>query len=683
MAQSNSLDSSYITHLDGLRGIALLGVLFFHFDVKYFDGGFVGVDIFLTLSGFLITRHIIVEDQKPTRFSLRKFFIRRFFRLYPSSAVTTLLTVLCSGAVFPGRHHKTVSLSGLSSLLFSSNVFFHSQSGYFGGTSHMKPLLHTWSLSLEEQFYIIWSPVIALLLSKSASRTTIFVMLSILTIFSVAFGVVFMPDKSSLVFFELPARAHQFAIGAATAVVHYYDKNERATFKLLEKIQIGNRLHGCIFPGLIAELLFLSSLSYMLIAFIFTPQPPGPVQMVQLSFATVVFIQTGDSVSSKLFLSNHLITFLGRLSYSAYLVHWPLFVFTRYVQSGFLLSPPSPILMIFLTILLASMMKTFVEDKFRKYGWRTSKALAVIIASTVLLCVQGAMSKDFSFQLSGGGEGVEKQKSLQHLHDNALPSSLYDKRICSAFSSKGALNSPPQGGLCGIGPQGRNISMYLYGNSFLQHLYPALFVLARRKKIVFRGFLTVECRSVIPILSGCPPGESPHCCKLHVVLWDDIRSLRKGSIVVFSNLWFWKSLKDMQSSLYGIHKELSALGVKMIVITEPPGMDIQYQSYSSCVELKRKFLISWLEKTVGIINLGNCGVDFEYGLKPLSSLKKILPKLKRTYVHRRLLESQWYDKVATGHPGIRIINLFNKLCRNKYTKSHIESVCTLPLGKGP
>lgn len=193
----------HLPHLDGIRGIALVGVLFFHFEVPGFSGGYCGVDVFLSLSGYLITRKIL-RDIEEKKFSIRKFYIKRFRRLYPASLATVLITVVFAQSVFPNCLFEETYKSALFSASFSSNFYFHKESGYFETESKLKPLLHMWSLSLEEQFYFAW-PFLMVLVSNCETCSQIKCHL-LLTIGSFLIANISFPSHPSFTFYQLPSR---------------------------------------------------------------------------------------------------------------------------------------------------------------------------------------------------------------------------------------------------------------------------------------------------------------------------------------------------------------------------------------------------------------------------------------------------------------------------------------------
>ena len=177
MATSTSTlaaSAGYRPDIDGLRAIAVLVVVLFHFEVDAFAGGFVGVDVFFVISGFLITR-LIRHDVDAGRFSFGVFYIRRVRRLFPALFVTIVVTFIAASVLFTPLHLERLGGSALHALLSVSNFYFWTESGYFDATSTVKPLLHFWSLSVEEQFYLVWPALLVALLTRTRSRVALVV----------------------------------------------------------------------------------------------------------------------------------------------------------------------------------------------------------------------------------------------------------------------------------------------------------------------------------------------------------------------------------------------------------------------------------------------------------------------------------------------------------------------------
>ncbi|MEZ5503721.1 MAG: acyltransferase [Halioglobus sp.] len=153
--EKTSFHGGFIQSIEGMRSFAVLAVLLFHLQVPGFAGGFLGVDLFFVISGFIITRNIL-SDLHNRKFSLKEFYIRRFRRLYPALLVTVLLTLSVAAALVPPVELVNTARSALYALLSLANINFWMESGYFDAAADAKPLLHTWSLSVEEQFYLFW-----------------------------------------------------------------------------------------------------------------------------------------------------------------------------------------------------------------------------------------------------------------------------------------------------------------------------------------------------------------------------------------------------------------------------------------------------------------------------------------------------------------------------------------------
>jgi peptidoglycan/LPS O-acetylase OafA/YrhL len=164
-------DLTYKPHIDGLRAIAVLSVILFHFDFDMFPGGFVGVDLFFVISGFLITRIIASELISTGSFEFKNFYLRRVRRIIPALYFTIFLSFIFSVLMFSPQHFERFGSSLIYAVFGLSNIFFWQESSYFDTTSIFKPLLHNWSLSVEEQFYIFWPIIIVCLLNKIPKAT--------------------------------------------------------------------------------------------------------------------------------------------------------------------------------------------------------------------------------------------------------------------------------------------------------------------------------------------------------------------------------------------------------------------------------------------------------------------------------------------------------------------------------
>lgn len=204
--------AGYIYPLDGLRALAILMVLMFHIDESIYPGGFIGVDFFFVISGFIITRAInssIIRNE----FSLLDFYTRRVARLTPAVSATVVFTIILSYFIYDADRTSEISVAGFYSIISVSNIYFWMQSGYFDTVSQGNPFLHTWSLGVEEQFYIFWPLLLVFLKARLIVPLAAIIALGTgLSVFTSAYF-------PSAAFYLAPARIFQFAIGAGAWVV--------------------------------------------------------------------------------------------------------------------------------------------------------------------------------------------------------------------------------------------------------------------------------------------------------------------------------------------------------------------------------------------------------------------------------------------------------------------------------
>ncbi|WLG32695.1 acyltransferase family protein [Pseudomonas simiae] len=297
----------YRPDIDGLRAIAVIFVILYHFNVGLFSGGFVGVDIFFVISGYLITKGIL-EKQHEGAFEFSDFYFRRVRRLIPALLATIVVSYIAAYILFSPADFKQMSGSTVYAISGLSNLFFWMESGYFDTSSIVKPLLHTWSLSVEIQFYIIW-PFLLCLIKKVTSR--VLVLTLIFTVIGAVSAVLYLHKDSSGAFFLTPFRIHEFLFGAIIVLV--------------ERFKTHKYLYGAVyFSGL--ALIIYSAILFDVKATVF----PGVAAMIPAAGAAFI-IYGGGRTKFGFLLSSKLFTKIGEISYSLYLVHWPLLVFSSYV----------------------------------------------------------------------------------------------------------------------------------------------------------------------------------------------------------------------------------------------------------------------------------------------------------------------------------------------------------------
>jgi peptidoglycan/LPS O-acetylase OafA/YrhL len=337
--------TAYRPEIDGIRAIAVLGVLLFHAGFPAFSGGYAGVDVFFVISGYLITRNIL-RAMDAGRFSYSGFFINRMRRLFPALLTTVALSLLVGALLFSPPYMQPLAESAIVSVLAASNVYFWSDTGYWDIQASLKPLLHVWSLSVEEQFYFVWPPLL-LIVSRANNKG----IARILLLLAIGFSSLLFAGYLSLhhplaAFYWMPWRAFEFMIGAAVI--------------WLETIA---KPRGGLWP----EIMAAGGLGMIIVPFlVYTEATLFPVPGALLPcIGTALLIWAGGyCLTSKLW-SNRPLIWTGRISYSLYLVHWPLMVFYTYWR----FVPPTRFERIGLVIgsfALAIPLNAFVEKRFRQ-----------------------------------------------------------------------------------------------------------------------------------------------------------------------------------------------------------------------------------------------------------------------------------------------------------------------------
>lgn len=348
----------YLPHVDGLRGLAIFSVLLFHLDVVLFSGGFVGVDIFFVISGYLITSHIRAQLEAGN-FSLLRFYARRARRLLPALTVTLLLTLMAACFILSAPRLEMLAAHTLQSLFSVANVFFWLESGYFDSDAAMKPLLHMWSLSLEEQFYLVW-PLYLLLLAGFWRSAT----LLLPAIISLLTAQYWLSTDPAAAFFLMPFRICEFALGA---LAFYWQQRQIPGQAGKEAVSIV----GLVLIGL------------PVFCYDQTTLFPGLAAMVP-ALGTALIIHSGQGTRLAALLSSRLILGLGLISYSTYLLHWPLIVLYKDALVP-VLDVRAQFTIFSLTVVGGWLMYRFVETPFRKQAKGIFKIPGTSLAAALLI----------------------------------------------------------------------------------------------------------------------------------------------------------------------------------------------------------------------------------------------------------------------------------------------------------
>lgn len=476
----------YRPEIDGLRAIAVLSVILYHAGIEIFKGGFVGVDIFFVISGFLITS-IILKDLEMGDFTISKFYQRRVRRILPALITVILISIPFALFLLPPEDLHNFAKSSISSLTFWSNFQFSLEAGYFDTPGEYKPLLHTWSLSIEEQFYIIY-PIFFIFFIKFNKKILIFIT-SIILLLSLFFSqwsgnfnlqYPFIDDdilfysQSFWSEFMMPfGRIWELALGALCGFLIVSKKNY---------FQVNNKKVVLFnFFSLVGIVLIFFSFFYLSENF---PYPSFYSLIPTLGTALLILFCQKDTLVQKI-LSYRILVFIGLISYSAYLFHYPIFSFIKYsyfTTDGFLY-----IFLIPLILFIAFLNWKYIEKPFRQKNTPIKKLLIFISLSYLFIfaiCF-------FIFSTDGLKERT-KFKLPQNITQsfNELNSGIKCFDIGYIHLEKNQKN------ICQIGDGSKKeIDFVIFGDSHIVSYHDLFDKISKKynKKGLFIGY------------SGCPP----------------------------------------------------------------------------------------------------------------------------------------------------------------------------------
>lgn len=428
----------YRADIDGLRAVAVLAVVLNHFSSALLPGGYVGVDVFFVISGYLITR-IIAQEMEEGRFTFARFYERRARRIFPALFAVLAATLAAGYALLLPSDYLVTLHAALATLLFGSNLLLWRQpSGYFEATEgKLDPLLHTWSLAVEEQFYLLF-PIFLLICYRYWKKRMLWILLASALI-SLAGAAVIAKSNHAAAFFLSPFRAWELLAGSLLAYGAVPAVGSRLLREALAAGGLAAIVLACalyddrtVFPGLAAL---------------------APV----LGAAALIHAgSSGPTLAARL-LQWPPVVYVGLISYSLYLWHWPLMVLTQYANGMEPLARFWPLLLM-ASLLLASASYHFIEQPFRRSAGGLSRlampraaALALVLG---LFCTVGALMGGFPGRFSPAVLSLDKARSPLIPHDH-----------CSDLAPEDA---------CLLGAGEDEPQVLLWGDSHMLSLAPVL-----------------------------------------------------------------------------------------------------------------------------------------------------------------------------------------------------------------
>lgn len=349
----------YRKEIDGLRAFAILPVILFHAGFETFSGGFVGVDVFFVISGYLITT-IILAELEQGKFSIINFYERRARRILPALFFVMFVCLPFAWLWLLPSDMKSFSQSLVAVSVFASNILFWRESGYFDTATELKPLLHTWSLAVEEQYYVLFP--LFLMLTWRLGKHWILILLGIVGITSLFMAQWASFSKPSAAFYLLPTRGWELLIGAFAAF--YLSK--------------ANRVEICRSLREMGGFLGLALILYSVFAYTKATPFPGLYALVPTIGAVLIILFATQQTTVGKMIGNKVFVGIGLLSYSAYLWHQPFFSMLKH--SGLDVSKSVYVALMVLTFILAYFTWRYVENPFRKKQRFNQAAIFVLSA---------------------------------------------------------------------------------------------------------------------------------------------------------------------------------------------------------------------------------------------------------------------------------------------------------------
>ena len=426
----------YRHDIDGLRAVAVLSVLLFHLDLG-FSGGYVGVDVFFVISGYLITG-LILKAQAKDRFSLKQFWMRRIRRLVPAVTAMLLVVLLLGFAYLLPRDLDKLGEAAIAQILLVSNIYFANSFDYFAGPAELRPLLHTWSLAVEEQFYLLFP--LLLVLCRRFTKRELAITFGVLAIASFILSIWCLATYPTSAFFILPTRAWELLLGALLVLmpVQVHSSSEKTT-----RLQFRNELIST-----------LAAIALVITFFWYDKSTsfPGPAALLPcIATALLIYFNTrhtnhvlsddadvnplvGKTAIGNL-LSLNPLTYIGRISYSLYLWHWPIIVFLKY-ENGLQLSTPLTVIALLASFLAAAVSYHWIETPFRsgrilksqrRLILGTSFASMLLLGASIIYSETGGLANrwpaDIQMLLETTNSRMSRQYST-HLHTAAQEDKL-------------------------------------------------------------------------------------------------------------------------------------------------------------------------------------------------------------------------------------------------------------------
>ena len=535
----------YRPDIDGLRAIAILAVVGFHTFPNWVKGGFIGVDIFFVISGFLISK-IIFKGLDQGNFSFADFYARRIKRIFPALALVFTACLIFGWFMLLTDEYKQLGHHILAGAIFGSNFRLLKEGGYFDTAAELKPLLHLWSLGIEEQFYIIWPPLLLLFWKRLPN---ILMAILCLALTSFAFNI-YLVNSRPVADFYLPfTRFWELLVGGMLAHISLNKKTQLyASFSRIVAILPKGILHPDV-RAFVGALLIAAAIASLNTNRAF----PGWWALLPTVGAVLLISAGPDAWFNRKVLAHRTLVFVGLISYPLYLWHWPLLSFFRIASDN----PPAT-LEIF-AIISVSFLGAWLTYKFVETPFRRSKSIGAVITLVSVIVLAGLF-----------GEGVRKSNGYPARFPSHIQKIIYSSSSIESYRRGECFLNPEQEATsfsheCVSTGSSQSKKILLWGDSHAAQLYAGLHYYEREGQ-----FDVLQLTA-----SGCPPviNDNTRCNGLNKKVIQLITNTHSITVII-SGHWSsydeskgWDRL-DTGNIVETIH-EFKKMGVKDIILFGP------------------------------------------------------------------------------------------------------------------
>lgn len=539
---------NYRSDIDGLRALAVIAVVAFHAIPNRFPGGFIGVDVFFVISGFLISS-IILNDLKRDCFSFSDFYVRRTRRIFPALILVLVASWVAGWYILEPEAYAMLGRHMMAGAGFASNIILWSESGYFDPIAGSKPLLHLWSIGIEEQFYFIW-PFLLTLASRATWKISKWIFFLLLISFLInILGI----DKYPVATFYLPfSRFWELLLGALLAYVQLNHFNALKSLQMSKAFQFSKiTVYSRDVVSLVGLVLIVSAI------FILNEKSsfPGTLALIPTVGAAMLIASGQDGWINRYLLSHKCMVAIGLISYPLYLWHWPLFTFARmtsamseYPRSGITVLVGTALFLSYLTYL-------FVETPLR-YGFTEKSKRMSLFLIGILTIVAGI---GYWTNIDGLNNryplNARQFLNFKYGYEDYKENFRNDKCLLSGAQQKFSDECSGEGLL----PR-----MLIWGDSHGAMLYGALNKGARENGMVVSQYTSSSCPPILDFRKN----NRPLCKSINDDVFNKLQ-LSLPSTVVLAHDWPQSVQEDSLKMLPETVGKLRQAGVKKIIIVGP------------------------------------------------------------------------------------------------------------------